>query len=140
MNATLISNLKNLSQRERYVYPLPNGNELQVIRLSENLFQFRIEDNYRSYIAPLILGYMTSNENLYFIPFFYWKPILRWGLGGSILFYIFQLIFLRNNLKDADPFIFSITPLMFTIAIQLFLMLIFFIRITRSLYVSELNK
>lgn len=140
MNARIVSNIKKLSQRERHVYPLPNGNELQVNRLNKNLFQFRIEDNYKSYIAPLILGYVSSNESLYFIPFFYWKPILRWGLGGSILFYIFQFIFLRNHLKGADQFIFSITPLMFTIAVQLFLMLIFFIRITRSLFASELNK
>ena len=54
---------------------LENKNELQIERLSNKIFQIRIE-HYKSALAPVVICFLNDNGEKDFFPFFYLKSIL----------------------------------------------------------------
>ncbi|MFI2743565.1 hypothetical protein ACG2LH_12555 [Zhouia sp. PK063] len=98
-------------------YSLENGNELQVKRFNEDIFQVRIEDHYRGGLAPVMICKIKNNSTYLTFPFLYLKAILVYGIGGTALTIILAVLGYIEN----DKFIFSL-PLIVTIGFQLFLM------------------
>lgn len=98
-------------------YRLENGNELQVKRINEDTFQVRIEDNYRSSLAPVIICKIKDASTYFCYPFFYLKSILIYGVGITVFTVIlFSLGYIGN-----DKFVLLI-PLITSIGLQIILM------------------
>lgn len=93
----IIKHLKNIPIKEKKITPLKNGNKLEIKRLSNNNFEVRIEDNFRSALAPVIICKIITNSNYILFPFFYVKSILIYGIGGTFLFLILSSV---GILKD----------------------------------------
>lgn len=119
----LIRRIRQIPIKETGKYGLENRNELQVKRLNENYFQVRIEDNYRSELAPVMICKIIDDSNYFCYPFLYLKSILIFGVGGTALTVILSIL----GYVEYDTFIFSL-PLIVSIGFQLLLMpIIYFI-------------
>ena len=119
----LIKRLLQIPVKGMGKYGLKNGNELQVKRFNESTFQVRIEDNYRSGLAPVMICKIKDDSTYLTFPFLYLKAILIYGIGGTALTIILATLGYIEN----DKFIFSL-PLIVIIGIQIILMpLIYFV-------------
>jgi hypothetical protein len=112
----IINHLKNIPIKGNQKSLLKNGNTLQIKRLNEQNFEVRIEDNFRSALAPVIICKIISSSNYLFYPFFYVKSILIYGIGVTLLFLILSLV---GIIKDDVLLILS--PLIFIISFQIIL-------------------
>ena len=112
----IINHLKNIPIKGNQKSLLKNGNILQIKRLSEQNFEVRIEDNFRSVLAPVIICKIITSSNYLLYPFFYVKSILIYGIGVTILFLILSLV---GIIKD-DVFL-ILSPLIFIISFQIIL-------------------
>ncbi|MDQ8004218.1 MAG: hypothetical protein REI64_05415 [Pedobacter sp.] len=113
----LIRRIREIPIRGTGKYRLENGNELQVKRLNEDSFQVRIEDNYRSVFAAVLICKIKGESSYTCFPFLYLKSILIYGIGGIALAIIFSFFGYLEN----DILIFF-TPLIFVIGLQILLM------------------
>lgn len=113
----LIKRILQIPIKETVKYGLENGNELQVKRFNKGAFQVRIEDNYRSGLAPVMICKIKDDSTYLTFPFLYLKAILIYGIGGTALIIILAVLGYIENYK----FIFSL-PLVVTIGLQLILM------------------
>ncbi|WP_445715762.1 hypothetical protein [Flavobacterium sp.] len=112
----IINHLKNIPIKGNQKSLLKNGNILQIKRLSKQNFEVRIEDNFRSVLAPVIICKIITSSNYLLYPFFYIKSILIYGIGVTILFLILSLV---GIIKD-DVFL-ILSPLIFIISFQIIL-------------------
>lgn len=112
----IINHLKNIPIKGNQKSLLKNGNILQIKRLSEQNFEVRIEDNFRSVLAPVIICKIITSSNYLLYPFFYVKSILIYGIGVTILFLILSLVGIIKN----DVFL-ILSPLIFIISFQIIL-------------------
>lgn len=113
----LIRRIRHIPIKGTGKYGLENGNELQVRRLNEDYFQARIEDSYRSALAPVIICRVKDDSSYFCYPFLYIKSILIFGFGGTSLTFVLYLLGYVKN----ETFIFSL-PLIVTVGLQLLLM------------------
>ena len=113
----LIRRIREIPIRGTGKYRLENGNELQVRRLNEDSFQIRIEDNYRSVLAAVMICKIKDESTYTCFPFLYLKSILIFGIGGIALAIIFAFLGYLEN----DILIF-LTPLILVIGVQILLM------------------
>src|SRR5690606_919308 len=84
-NEKLIKEIKTISIKETKKILLKNGNELQIKRLNQITFRIRIEDNYQSFLAPVVLCILQNERKYKCFPFLYLKSILINGIGGTVL-------------------------------------------------------
>ena len=113
----LIRHIRQIPINGTGKYILKNRNELQVKRLSENYSQVRIEDNFRSALAPVMICKIKDDSTYFCFPFLYLKSILIFGFGGTVLTVIlFFLGYVEN-----ETLIFLL-PLIVTVGFQLLLM------------------
>lgn len=117
----LISRIRQIPIKEKGKYGLKNGNELQVKRLNEDYFQVRIEDHFRSELAPVIICKIKDDSTYFCYPFLYLKSTLIFGFGGTALVVILSFLGYVGN----EIFIFSL-PLIASIGLQLLLMPFFY--------------
>lgn len=113
----LIRRIRKIPIKETGKYGLKNGNELQVKRLNEYYFQVRIEDNYRSELAPVMICKIKDDSTYFCYPFLYLKSIMIFGIGGTVLIVILSFI----GYVESEAFIFLL-PLIVTIGLQVLLM------------------
>jgi hypothetical protein len=113
----LIRRIRQIPIKKTGKYGLKNGNELQVKRLNEDYFQVRVEDNFRSELAPVIICKIKDDSTYFCYPFLYLKSTLIFGFGGTALIVILSFLGYVEN----EIFIFSI-PLIVSIGLQLLLM------------------
>lgn len=113
----LIRRIRQISIKGTGKYGLKNGNELQVKRLNEDYFQVRIEDNFRSELAPVMICKIKDGSTYFCYPFLYLKSILIFGFGGTALTIILSFLGYVEN----EIFIFLL-PLIVTIGLQVLLM------------------
>lgn len=113
----LIRRIRQIPVKGTGKYGLKNGNELQVKRFKEDYYQVRIEDHFRSELAPVIICKIKDDSTYFCYPFLYLKSILIFGFGGTALIAIMAFLGYVEN----DTFIFLI-PLIVIIGIQLILM------------------
>lgn len=94
----LIRRIRHISIKGTGIYPLKNGNELHVKRLNENNFQVRIENYFRSSFSPVMICKIKDESTYFCYPFLYLKPILIYGIGGTVLMILLILLdFLENE-------------------------------------------
>jgi len=117
----LIRRIRQIPVKGRGKYGLKNGNELQVRRLNEYSFQVRIEDHFRSELAPVIICKIKDDSTYFCYPFLYLKSILIFGFGGTVLMAILAFL----GYVKYEPFIFLL-PLIVAIGLQLILMPFFY--------------
>ena len=130
----LIRRIRNISIKGTGKYRLENGNELQVKRLNEGNFQVRIEDNFRSALAPVMICKIKDESTYLCYPFLYLKSILIYGIGGMALtIVLYWLGYVKN-----ETLIFFL-PLMVTIGLQL-LVMPFIYYITLGFFRERLRK
>jgi hypothetical protein len=110
----LIRRIRQIPIKGTVKYGLENGNELQVKRLNEDIFQVRIEVSYRSKLAPVLICQIKDDSTYFCYPFLYLKSILIFGLGGTVLTVILILLGYAKN----DVFIIFL-PLIVTVGFQL---------------------
>ena len=122
----LIKELRKIPIKETGKYRLKNGNQLQVKRLNQKNFQVRIEADYRSALAPVMICNIRDNASYLCYPFLYLKPILIYGLGGVGLIIILSWL----GYVKMDTLVFSM-PLIAIIGMQLILMPIMFFTILK---------
>ena len=60
-----IKHLKNIPIKGKEITPLKNGNKLEIKRLSKNNFEVRIEDNFRSALAPVIICKIITLKHIF---------------------------------------------------------------------------
>ena len=113
----LIRRIRQIPIKKKEKYGLKNGNELQVKRLNEDYFQVRIEVNFRSEIAPVIICKIKDDSTYFCYPFLYLYSTLIFGFGGTALIVILSFLGYVEN----EIFIFSL-PLIVSIGLQLLLM------------------
>ncbi|MFN0293025.1 hypothetical protein [Pedobacter helvus] len=113
----LITRIRQIPIKGTWKYRLENGNELQVKRWNENTFQVRIEDNYRSSLAPVIICNVKADSTYFCYPFFYIKSILTYGVGLTVLTTV--LFFLGYFGSDKFVLLF---PILGSVGLQLILM------------------
>lgn len=115
-------------------YWLENGNELQVKRFNKDTFQVRIEDHYRSILAPVMICKIKNDLTYFTFPFLYLKSIFIFGFGGTALTMILAFL----GYVEKEIFIFSL-PLIVTTGLQvLFMPFIYFIIL--NLFRKRLRK
>lgn len=85
----IAKNLNTLPVGKKRVWHLQNGNELQIRRLNDSRYQIRIEDHYRSIMAPVMICICKEDSDLKTYPFFHLMPILI-GLFTAALFVVLQ--------------------------------------------------
>ena len=118
-NIELIKHLSQIPIKETKKYKLKNGNQLQVKRLNQDNFQIRIEDFFRSALAPVIIFKIKNNSTYFCYPFLYLNAIMIYGFGGvAIMTILFLLGYVQNYLL--------ILPLFVIIGFQLILMPLFY--------------
>jgi len=113
-----VSRLNEIKLGKEKGWPLENGGELQILRKSQTRYQVRIEDNYMSFAAPLMICELTSEGGYRTWPMIYWMSVLKWGLGLSAIFML--LIFL--GFDGWDNYMFALIPLGFNVIMQLITM------------------
>lgn len=113
----LIRRLRKIPVNLTRKYKLKNGNELQVKRLNKANFQIRIEDNFRSVFAPVMICQIKADSTYLCYPFLYLKSILIYGVGGTLITMILSLL----GYIEHEAFIF-IVPLICSIGLQILLM------------------
>tara|TARA_Y100000114_G_scaffold154224_1_gene175806 strand:- start:600 stop:1226 length:627 start_codon:yes stop_codon:yes gene_type:complete len=113
----LIRRIRQIPIKGMGKYGLKNGNELQVKRLNQNYFQVRIEDHFRSELAPVMICRVKDDSTYSCYPFLYLKSILIFGFGVTALTMILAFLGYMEN----EIFIFSL-PLIVTIGLQVLLM------------------
>ena len=113
----LIRRIRQISIKGTGKYGLKKGNERQVTRLNEDYFQVRIEDNFRSELAPVMICKIKDGSTYFCYPFLYLKSILIFGFGGTALTIILSFLGYVEN----EIFIFLL-PLIVTIGLQVLLM------------------
>jgi hypothetical protein len=119
----LISRIRKIPIKATGKYGLKNGNQLQVKRLNEYYFQVRIEDNYRSELAPVMICKIKDDSTYFCFPFLNLKSILIFGFGGTVLIVILSFF----GYVESEAIIFSL-PLIVTIGLQVLLLpIIYFI-------------
>jgi len=124
----LIRRMKQIPIKGSRQYGLKNGNELQVKRLNEHTFQVRIEDHFRSALAPVIICKIKDDSSYLCYPFLYLKPIFEYGIGGVVLTILLSWLGYVKN----DILIF-VVPLIVTIGLQFLLMPFFYLIILNFL-------
>ena len=116
-NGQLITRIRQIPIQETGKYKLENGNELQVKRWNENTFQVRIEDNFRSSLAPVIICKIKDESTYFCFPFFYLQSVLTYGVGITVLT---AILFLLGYLGNDQ--ILLVFPLIASLGLQLVLM------------------
>jgi hypothetical protein len=127
-NERLIRRIRHIPIKGTGKYELENRNVLQVKRLSENRFQARIEFNFRSNLAPVLICKIKDDSSFSCYPFLYLKSILIYGIGGTALMLVLSL--LGQVEKDA---IVLLVPLIAIIGIQLLMMPLFYFSVLNIL-------
>lgn len=120
-NGQLITRIRQIPIQETGKYKLENGNELQVKRWNENTFQVRIEDNFRSSLAPVIICKIKDESTYFCFPFFYLQSVLTYGVGITVLT---AILFLLGYLGNDQ--ILLVFPLIASLGLQLVLMPFFY--------------
>jgi len=72
---------------------LENGNELQIKRLSDKIFQIRIE-YYQSYLSPVVICVINQKGYNKYYPFFYLQTVL---ITSVISLCLFIYIYVQNE-------------------------------------------
>lgn len=122
-NQKIIEKLNTIQVGRTARRMLKNRNELQVKRWNHRWFQVRIDNNYRSSFAPVILCLITKRSELRMYPFLYMRTVLWLSIITSIVI-LFMLI---NGLSE-QLMSFVLFQFCFFIGIQVLLMpLLFFI-------------
>ncbi|RZK25982.1 MAG: hypothetical protein EOO43_04120 [Flavobacterium sp.] len=125
-NRQLITRIRQIPIKETGKYRLENGNELQVKRWNESTFQVRIEDHYRSSLAPVIICKIKDDSTYFCYPFFYLKSVLMYGVGLTVL----TVILFFMGYLGSDKFV-LLFPLLASVGLQLVLMpFIYFITLS----------
>lgn len=133
-NQYLIRHIREIQIGGTGKYRLENGNELQVKRLNENSFQVRIEDNYRSVLAGVMICKIKGESSYTCFPFLYLKSVLIYGIGGIALAIILSFLgYLKNDILN------FLTPLIFVIGLQILLMPFTYF-ITLNFFKQRLNE
>lgn len=117
----LIRRIRQIPVNGKRKYGLKNGNEIQIRRLNKYSFQVRIEDHFRSELAPVIICKIKDDSTYFCYPFLYLKSILMFGLGGIALMAILAFLGYVKN----EPLI-LLLPLILTIGFQIILMPFFY--------------
>ncbi|RAI85766.1 hypothetical protein [Algoriphagus yeomjeoni] len=113
----LIRHLREISINGTGKYRLTNGNELQIKRLNEKIFQINIETSYGRGLGPVIICKIKDDSTYLTYPFLYLKYILIYGVGGVVLFILLSWLgYVNYSLK-----IFFI-PFIVPVGFQLLLM------------------
>ncbi|UTW61258.1 hypothetical protein KFE98_14710 [bacterium SCSIO 12741] len=115
----IVTRLKSIPLKSSQKYILDYGNELQVKRLGNNRFQARIEDHYRSFLAPVVIYEIKGPDSYLYYPFFYEKPFFTWGVGGTLIILGLMLV---GWMEVIIPMIFF--PLGFLVFTQLMGMIV----------------
>lgn len=87
----LMLNLKKIRINSTINFPIGSGKNLQIWRISKDLFQVRIA-TYKSELAPVVICQITSNHTYRFFPFPYVKGMLMMCLMCALLM-LFLLLF-----------------------------------------------
>jgi hypothetical protein len=82
----LIRRIRHIAIKGTGKYRLENGNELQVKRLNEDHFQVRIEDHFRSRLAPIMICKIKDESTYFCYPFLHIKSIIIFGLSLTVFF------------------------------------------------------
>ena len=83
---------KNITKR----YELKNGNELEIRRINEFIFEVRIEA-FRSSLAPVMICKIIDESTFKTFPFIYIKGFLIFGIGGSLVAFILSQFYMINS-------------------------------------------
>lgn len=113
----LIGRIRQIPMKGTGKYGLKNGNELHVKRLNQDRFQVRIDDDFGSQFAPVMICIVKDDSTYSCYPFLYLKPILIFGIGGTTLAVILSLLgYVENDIFTL------LLPLMVTVGIQVILL------------------